>query len=112
MVYIAANCYAAIGVIDFPERWLPDADKALQTTLEQGARLRLHEHWQTFSDLFFTPDTWNPEAPAAVEILASVVTRWSGAREHLRDVRPDFHESLLQIDVHPVVSEVARRHWP
>src|SRR5207248_4703360 len=26
MVFIAANCYAAISVIDFPERWCLDAD--------------------------------------------------------------------------------------
>ena len=29
LVFIAANCYAAIGVIDYPERWcLPGANAA------------------------------------------------------------------------------------
>src|SRR5437764_11122157 len=27
MVFIAANCYAAISIIDFPERWCADADE-------------------------------------------------------------------------------------
>ncbi len=26
LVFIAANCYAAISIIDFPERWCADAD--------------------------------------------------------------------------------------
>src|SRR5450830_876620 len=29
LVFIAANCYAAISVIDFPERWCVDADAAM-----------------------------------------------------------------------------------
>jgi GST-like protein len=26
LVYIAAQCYAAIGIIDYPERWVADPD--------------------------------------------------------------------------------------
>src|SRR6266496_2855306 len=28
LVFIAANCYAAIGIIDYPERFCADCDKA------------------------------------------------------------------------------------
>ncbi|KPC33680.1 putative glutathione S-transferase [Pseudomonas syringae pv. cilantro] len=113
LVYIATNCYAPIGIIDYPERWLPgagDAD-AQQAALEEGARTRLHENWETFAELFGAPASFRPGAPGAVEILAAVVTRWSGAREHLSSARPAFYTALLQVDTNPTVSAVIKRHW-
>ena len=54
LVFIAANCYAAISVIDFPERWCADADNddAVKDRIRAGARARLHRHWEIFADLF------------------------------------------------------------
>ncbi|AQL37928.1 glutathione S-transferase family protein [Pseudomonas syringae] len=111
LIYIAANCYAPIGIIDYPQRWLPGADAALQARLESGAQARLHENWEVFADLFGSPDAWQPDAPGAVEILAATVTRWGRAREHLRACRPQFHAALLQADAHRVMSAVMQRHW-
>ena len=53
LVYIAANCYAAIGVIDYPERWC--ADPAATESLRSGARARLHRYWDAFADTFGAP---------------------------------------------------------
>ncbi|KAA8697467.1 Uncharacterized protein ALO80_02246 [Pseudomonas caricapapayae] len=111
LVYITANCYAPIGIIDYPQRWLSDSDETLDAVLESGTRARLYENWETFADLFGRADLWRCDDPGAVEILASVVTRWSGTREHLHATRPDFHALLLQVDAQPVVSAVLRRHW-
>ncbi|WP_095100780.1 glutathione S-transferase family protein [Pseudomonas sp. Irchel 3A5] len=108
LAYIASNCYAAIGIIDYPERWLPAANKDQLQQLISGARSRLYEHWDTFSDVFEHTAAWRPENPGAVEILACVVTRWAGAREHLRLSRPGFHAALLYIDSH-VATALARR---
>ena len=52
LVFIAANCYAAISIIDFPERWCEDADEATQERIRAGTRARLHRHWEMFADLF------------------------------------------------------------
>lgn len=112
LVYIAANCYAAIGIIDYPERWLPGAGKDSVKQLEDGARLRLYEHWEAFSDMFGAETFGRQERPGASEILACVVSRWSGGREHLRSSRPDFHAALLRIDSQPLVYSVNQRHWP
>ena len=49
-VYIAASCYAAIGVIDSPERWCAQGDAAQLGSIRQGARRRLHECWSVFVD--------------------------------------------------------------
>lgn len=59
LLYIAANCYSAIGIIDYPQRWLGDADEALQAQLTTGTRRYLHQAWVVFADQFadqlFTP---------------------------------------------------------
>ena len=41
LVYIAANCYAAIGIIDYPERWCSDADEDDRKRINAGTRQRL-----------------------------------------------------------------------
>ena len=38
LVYIAANCYAAIGVIDYPERFCADCDKATGERIRTGTK--------------------------------------------------------------------------
>jgi GST-like protein len=52
LVFIAANCYAAIGVIDHPERWLPGGSEAELKRLRAGARKRLHACWSVFAAQF------------------------------------------------------------
>src|SRR2546421_11558106 len=52
LVYIAANCYAAIGVIDFPARFCADCDEATAKRIQEGTRARLHEYWRIFADTF------------------------------------------------------------
>ena len=46
MVFIAANCYAAISILDFPERWCADADNddAVKERIRAGTRARLYKH--------------------------------------------------------------------
>lgn len=111
LIFIASNCYSAIGVIDYPQRWLPAADKAALALLAEGARQRLYQQWAVFSDLFTSGDCWQPQAPGGPELLAAVVTRWSGTREYLANVRPAFLESLEAIDWHPRLQGVLARRW-
>ncbi len=115
LVFIAANCYAAIGVIDYPERWCADADEATRQAIITGSKQRLHALWDRFADEFVAPpDTpWlGGETLGALDILAATVSRWSGARAHLQTSRPAFHEALLRIEAHPQVAPVWARHWP
>ena len=51
-------------------------------------------------------------APGALDLLAAVVSKWSGARAHLREARPQFSALLERIDAHPRVEPVFARHWP
>ena len=118
LVFIAANCYAAISVLDFPERWSRDADSPpdVERCIKRGARHRLHLHWEMFADQFLplagAEPFLNGAAPGALDLLAAVVSRWSGARQHLQAARPDFHALLRRVDTYPSLVSLFEHHWP
>jgi len=111
LVFIAANCYAAISVIDFPERFCKDADEATQERIRAGTRDRLHQYWDMFADLFPARPWLGGETLGALDLLAAVVSRWSGSRAHLEKARPAFHQLLLRTEAAPKVAPVFAEHW-
>ena len=112
LVFIAANCYAAISVIDYPERWCEDADEATQKHIRAGTRARLHQYWEMFADLFPARPYLGGNGIGALDLHAAVVSKWSGSRAHLQKARPMFYETLLRIEAHPKVAPVFAKHWP
>jgi GST-like protein len=114
IVFIAANCYSAISIIDFPERWCADAehDDALKERIRAGTRARLHKHWEMFADIFPAHPYFCGESLGALDIHAAVVSRWSGTRKHVEEHRPAFHAALARIEADPTVAAVFAQHWP
>ena len=112
LVYIAAHCYAAIGVIDYPERWCADCDEATAERIRTGTRAKLHRNWEIFADTFPATPFLSGKTLGALDLLAAVVSRWSGARMHLKGARPAFHKTLRKIEKHHQVAPVFARHWP
>ena len=112
LVYVAANCYAMIGVIDYPERVCPDADDALKERIRAGARTRLHELWDAFADMFPATPYLAGARLGALDLLACVVSRWSGARKHVEASRPALYAALLRIEADPVVAPVIAQYFP
>jgi GST-like protein len=112
LVFIAANCYAAISIIDFPERWCENVDEATLERIRAGSRARLHRHWEMFADLFPARPYLGGEKIGALDLLAAVVSKWSGSRAHLQQARPAFHATLLRIEAQPQVAPVFAQHWP
>ena len=110
LVFIAANCYSAVSVTDFPERWTADVDDRALERVRRAARERLHLHWDVFADQF--EPLLDAEQPGGLEFLAAVVSKWSGTRPHLREHRPHFLATLERIEQHPAVAPVFARHWP
>lgn len=111
LVFIAANCYAAIGICDYPERWTTAADQGAHDALRQGARAQLYRNWEIFADSFAAQPYLSGALPGALDFLAAVVSRWSDARTHLAAQRPGFMAALQRIDAHPRVQQAAGEHW-
>ena len=115
LVYIAANCYAMIGVIDFPARVLSNPSEAELARLQLASRANLHHLWSVFADQF-VPAAGAPffggAAPGALDLLASVVSRWSGSRPHVRAQRPALAALLDRVQAHALVGPVLDRHFP
>jgi len=109
LVFVAANCYAAIGVIDYPSRFCKDCDDATTERIRAGTKARLHAYWDLFADQF---EFLKRGHIGALEILATVVSRWSGARQHLESSRPAFYAKLEQVEADPRLAPVFQRHWP
>jgi GST-like protein len=114
LVFVPANCYSAISIIDYPERWCEGADNddALKDRIRAGTRARLHRHWEIFADLFPARPYLGGTQLGALDILAAVVSKWSGSRKHLEQARPAFHQTLMRIEAHPKVAAVFAQHWP
>lgn len=112
LVFIAANCYAAIGILDYPDRWYPDPDEAVRQAMQTRGRARLHELWQIFADQFAATPWLSGERLGALDILAATVSKWGGARKSLAASRPEFSALLVRIDADPRIAAVWSRHWP
>jgi GST-like protein len=113
LVYIAANCYPCITIVDYPDRFTTATDDASFAAIREGTKARLHHHWDIFADLFPVEDGRfiGGDAPGALDLYAAVVTRWGGARKHAKSARPAFSALLERIDAHPAVAPVFDRHW-
>ncbi|HEX2541933.1 MAG TPA: glutathione S-transferase [Caldimonas sp.] len=112
LVYIAANCYAGIGILDYPDRWYPEPDEGVRKAMAQRGRARLHELWDVFADQFPATPWLSGERLGALDILAATVSMWSGARKHLAESRPAFSALLARIEADPRVAAVWAKHWP
>jgi len=112
LVYIAANCYAAIGIIDYPERWCAEADDAMRERIRSGSRARLHQLWDTFADTFPAQPFLSGAHLGALDLLAATVSRWSGARQHLAAARPALSALFARVESDPRIASVFARHWP
>ncbi len=112
LVFIAANCYVAIGINDYPERWTTATTKPAQEKVRQGARHRLHTNWQNFADMFAAEPFLSGSEPGALDLLAAVVSKWAGARAYLGAHRPAFLATMQRVEAHPAVATVFAAHWP
>lgn len=121
MTFVVANNYALIGVIDFPERYCDNAgedeDKALRERIKTRSTARLHELWRHFAQQFAPGSTHCTtfllgDEICAADILAYTVSRWSGARVHIREHAPALHQVFEQVRAHPKLKAVWDAHFP
>jgi GST-like protein len=112
LVYVAATCYSAVGIIDYPERWTSGTSEVELENVRMGSRQRLHRNWEIFADLFFGDSPLISERPGSLEYLVVTVSRWLGTRAHLREHRPRFCKLLEALERHPAIAPIVAQHWP
>lgn len=110
LVFIAANCYAAVSVSDYPERWTTATTPPARQRVRAAARAQLHQHWQVFADTFGAELLRTQNDPGALAFLAVVVSGWSGARQHLAAHRASFERLLVSLAAHPKLAAVLQEH--
>ena len=110
LVYLAANCYSAISVCDYPERWTTATDDDAREHVRRAARANLHRAWEIFADQYADDPALGGEPPGALAFLTVVVSQWSGAREHLAKTRPAFRALIDRLELHPRLATVLVEH--
>lgn len=110
LVFIAANCYCAVSVSDYPERWTTALADEVIEQVRVAAKAQLHHAWEVFADEFGANAEFQGAMPGGLAFLAVVVSQWSGTREHLREHRPDFLQSLQQLEDHERLRPVLQEH--
>jgi GST-like protein len=112
LLFIASNCYAAVGVLDYPDRWCENPDDATRASIIAQTRRRLHGLWDTFADIFNAEPWLGGEHLGALDLLTAVVSHWDGSRQHLAESRPKFHALIGRIEADPRIAHVFVRNWP
>ncbi|KPC55177.1 glutathione S-transferase family protein [Amantichitinum ursilacus] len=116
LVYLGANNYAATGINDYPERWCDAATEDDIARIRKGTQARAGWLWDVFADTFFHPTPAEPWLGGAqlnaLDIMAAILSKWTGARKHLAQSRPDFLALMLKIEKTGVMAEIQARYWP
>lgn len=111
LVFIAANCYSAVSIADYPERWTLSTTQQARDNVRQAACRQLHRSWEVFADTFPADPYLSGAELGALDILATVVSKWSGARAHLEKHRPEFVRLIHRVEAHDTVAPVFHEHW-
>ena len=67
---------------------------------------------EVFADTYPARPFLGGQHLGALDLLAAVVSKWSGSRKHLATARPQFSALLARIENEPRVAPIFARHWP
>lgn len=110
LVFIAANCYTAVSISDYPDRWTTSKTKAAHERVRAAARAQLHRNWDIFFEQFASELERTKGNPGVLAFLAVVVSRWSGTRQHLKAKASTVTKLLAVLENHPRLASVLREH--
>ena len=111
LIYLVANCYPAVGIIDFPERWTSSKESTELEHLRAGTRNRLNYLWEMFADMFEATPYLSGSQPGILDFLAVTIGRMFKVKDYLAESRPAFHALLTELESHTRLAGVVARHW-
>ncbi|MDN3578041.1 glutathione S-transferase family protein [Chitinimonas viridis] len=109
LVYLTANAYAAIGIGDFPERWI--AGEAEQGSLKAFARARLEDYWRTLErQLGDTPFLFTQQL-TVLDLLAATMSHWRPGRDWFQQECPKLTAALQSTLSHTALAPIWIRNF-
>lgn len=105
LAFVNANLYSAIGIGDYPERWVGN-DENLVKRLREGALERTKAGWLLMEkELPGTPFLLG-EHMSALDIYCAMMTHWRPGAAWFSDNCPNIVAAAKVTEAHPVVAEV------
>ena len=105
LAYVNANLYSAIGIGDYPERWV-GPDPAAVEALRQGALERTKAGWLLMEkELPGTPFLLGQHM-TALDIYCAMMTHWRPRSAWFAEHCPKIMAAAQATEAHPVIAEV------
>ncbi|MDQ2779798.1 MAG: glutathione S-transferase family protein [Pseudomonadota bacterium] len=112
LIFIAANCYPDISVLDFPDRYCADCTEDDRKRIQSKTRAHLHQLWSAFAKSFDGAPFLNGDCVGALDLLAASVSKCFGTRPYLQQHHPVLAALLTRVDRDDRFAKVHDKHWP
>ena len=109
MTFVATNIYAAIGVGDYPDRWVESG--AARAELDVGTRKRLYMYWEILEQALVPAPFLGGATMTMLDVYVATVSWWRPGRAWLARHCPRIAAACTRIDADPRVAPVWERNF-
>ena len=113
LLFIAAEVYPLIEIIDYPQRFVPGAAAAEHRELVRGQVRRLWKQRLKLVENAFADDPWFLASGfSGLDLYLAVVSRWAQVDEWRKMEVPRIERLAQAVAARPACRDVWRRHFP
>jgi GST-like protein len=105
LAYVVTNMYCAIGIGDYPQRWVGDDATAVEA-LRQGALERTKAGWLLMEQELPGTAYLLGEHMSALDVYCAMMTHWRPRAAWFADHCPKIMAAARATEAHPVVAQV------
>lgn len=105
LAYVNANLYSAIGIGDYPERWVGPDEQAIEA-LRQGALARTKAGWLLMEKELPGTAYLLGEHMTALDIYCAMMTHWRPGAAWFSANCPNISAAAIATEAHPVIASV------
>lgn len=109
IAYLAGNVYPAIGIEDFPERWV-DAPEA-QAALKAGSRARLEHYWSVMEHALVPAPYLVGHEMSALDVYAAMMSHWYPGSRWIDAHCPRLAAAIALTERQPFVKRAWERNF-
>jgi GST-like protein len=109
LLFVATNVYAAVGVRDYPERWV--ASPPAMDELRDGAVERIKQAWRLINDHASGHAYTVGTELSALDLYVANMSHWHPGRRWFEDHCPRLATCVASTEAHAAVNRVWSRHF-